>query len=102
MDTSGLLREVRSRAALSLRQLAARAHTSHATLVAYERGRVVPGSDTVDRLVQAAGFELEPALVSTLPDLASRGGELLDVLDLAELFPARHTPTLRCPRFAKA
>lgn len=102
METELVLRGVRSRAALSLRQLAERAHTSHSTLAAYESGRVIPGGDTIDRLVRAAGFEIEPALVSTVPDLAQRGSELLDVLELAEMFPARHTPTLRGPRFGRA
>lgn len=87
---------------MSLRQLAARGHTSHATLSAYEAGRVVPGGDTLDRLVRAAGFDLEPCIVRSLPDLAQRGEELLDVLDLAEHFPARHAPTLRCPPFGWA
>ena len=102
MDSNQVLRGVRARAALSLRQLAARGHTSHATLAAYEHGRVVPGGDTFDRLVRAAGFEVEPTLVNALPDRAQRGQELMDVLDLAEQFPARHHASLRCPRFGWA
>jgi len=102
MESSGLLRGVRLRASLSLRQLAARGHTSHSTLAAYEAGRVAPGTDTMDRLVHAAGFRLEPGVVRGLPDPADRAQELLDVLDLAEHFPARHAATLRCPRFGRA
>ena len=55
---------------------------------------MVPGTDTMDRLVHAAGFRLEPGVVRGLPDPADRAQELLDVLDLAEHFPARHAGTL--------
>jgi hypothetical protein len=40
--------------------------------------------------------------VCTLPDRAVRAQELLDVLELAELFPARHQRTLRYPAFGCA
>lgn len=102
MESALVLHGVRSRALLSLRQLAARAHTSHATLAAYEAGRVDPGAATVERVARAAGYELEAALVRSLPDHAERARELLDVLDLAEQFPARHSPTLHCPVFGRA
>lgn len=84
-----------------MRDLAGRAHTSHATISAYEAGRVAPTTDTFERVVRAAGFDVEPTLVRTLAvaDRAERGRELVEVLDLAAQFPARHHPTLRCPVF---
>ena len=88
----------------TLRELAGRAHTSHATIAAYEAGRVAPTTDTFERVVRAAGFEVESALVRTLPvaDRAERGQELVEVLELAAQFPAQHHRTLRCPVFGAA
>lgn len=84
-----------------MRALGLRAHTSHATLAAYEAGRVAPTTNTLARVVRAAGFEIEPALVRTLDPSTDRGQELLEVLELAAEFPARHHPTLRCPVFGR-
>jgi len=95
------LRRARRRAGMSLRQLAGRAGTSHATLAAYESGRKVPSVETFDRILRASGvdpvLELTPAVGGTDP--ADRGRELAEVLELAAQFPARHTKQLRAPRF---
>lgn len=97
MNAAQLLRRARGRAGLSTRELARRAGTSHATVIAYEAGRKSPTVDTLDRLLRAAGFEVEPHLVpAPEPD---RGEELAAALELAARFPARHTRTLRFPRF---
>jgi transcriptional regulator with XRE-family HTH domain len=100
VNVQWLLRGARGRS--TLRELAGRAHTSHATIAAYEAGRVAPTTDTFERVVRAAGFEVEPVLVRTVADRAERGRELVEVLDLAAQFPARHHPTLRCPVFGAA
>jgi transcriptional regulator with XRE-family HTH domain len=104
MDAPTLLREARARRRLSLRELAALAGTSHATLSAYETGRKVPTVATLDRIVRAAGLELvgdlEPAVGGA--DRSARGRELIDVLELAAMFPARHEPELTFPRFGAA
>ena len=96
-----LIHQVRSRSGLSLRSLARRAGTSHSTLSAYENGHKVPTVETLDRIVRAAGFvagvDLEPDVGG--PHRAARGRELVEVLELAALFPARHAPTLDAPRF---
>ncbi len=101
MIASELVQRVRNRAGLSLRELGRRAGTSHSTLSAYEAGRKVPTVDTLDRIVRAAGFvagiDLEPDVGG--PDRTARGRELVEVLDLAAMFPARHAPTLDYPRF---
>ena len=94
----------RHRAGLTLRELARRAGTSHSTLAAYEADRKVPSVETFDRLLRAAGYA---STVSVAPvvgalDPADRGRELVEVLDLAARFPARHDRTLRFPRFGPA
>ena len=104
MDAARLLRTARARAGLTLRQLAARSGTSHSTLSAYESGTKVPTVTTLDRVLRAAGYEprveLEPAVGG--PDRADRGRELIDALELAEMFPARHDPHLTFPVFGAA
>jgi transcriptional regulator with XRE-family HTH domain len=101
MSAATTLRTARRRAGLTLRELAGRAGTSHATLAAYEAGRKVPTVETFERVLRAAGFapavDLGPAIGG--PDRLDRGRELLDALRLAEHFPARHEPTLTFPRF---
>lgn len=104
MDAARLLRTARRDAGLSLRQLAASAGTSHATVSSYETGRKVPSVDTLDRLLRAAGYEVAVELVPAVGggDRAARGRELVEVLELAARFPARHEATLRYPRFGPA
>lgn len=100
MDAATTIRRARTAAGLTLRALAARAETSHATLSAYETGAKVPRVDTFDRIVRAAGFEPELEL-ATRPadeDRVAKSEELVQVLLLAEQFPARHARTLRFPR----
>jgi transcriptional regulator with XRE-family HTH domain len=98
VDAATILRSARRRAHLSLRQLARQAGTSHSTLSAYESGRVAPSVATVDRILRAAGFagavELAPVM-----DGRDRGAELVEVLELAAMFPARHAEALEFPRF---
>ena len=80
-----------------------RAHTSHSTLAAYEQGRKTPNVDTLDRILTACGFHVDVTLEVRPADVAvdpvARGRELVEVLELAEMFPARHSPTLTAPRF---
>jgi transcriptional regulator with XRE-family HTH domain len=97
------LRRCRRHAGLTLRALAIRAGTSHPTLAAYEAGRKSPNSDTLERIVEAAGcrLELRPALW-TPPDPAAHARELLDVLELAEAYPAEHRHRLDAPIFGRA
>jgi uncharacterized protein len=64
---AGLLREVRSRAGLSQRELARRAGVTQSVISAYESGHRQPSLPTVAKLIRAAGHELritaEPASV---------------------------------------
>jgi len=101
MDGAGTVRAARERAGLSLRQLGRLAGTSHSTLSAYESGDKVPTVATLARIVRAAGFtlDLELSPAAALPDRAARGRELVEVLELADRFPARHRSSLGPPRF---
>jgi len=90
---------------LSLRALADRAGTSHATLAAYEAGRAVPGVDTLDRILRAAGYaadiDLKQRPDATPDERAAKGEELWEALELAAMFPARHASRLRFPPFPR-
>ncbi len=103
MKSAPLLRLVRQRAGLTLRELAGRAGTSHSTLSSYEAGRVAPTVDTLDRIVRAAGFCAEIALLPRMRGDARlpRGEELAQVLQLAAQFPARHSAVLDAPVFGR-
>jgi transcriptional regulator with XRE-family HTH domain len=101
MDAARTLRRARLGAGLSLRALAERAGTSHATLAAYEAGRAVPGIDTLDRILRAAGYATDIELTRR-PDATdaarrAKGDELRQALELAAMFPARHATRLRFP-----
>ena len=103
MDSARLARIARRKAGLTLRALAERAGTSHATLAAYESGRKVPRVDTLDRILRAAGFAAEVDLSpgGQRVDREAKGRELEQVLRLAGEFPARHDRELRFPVFGR-
>jgi len=95
------LREARLTSGLSLRELARRARTSHATLLAYESGQKVPAISTWLRIMDAAGLAVD--LVSSrrvrIQDGVERGEELAAVLKLAEQFPNNASRHLTYPPF---
>jgi transcriptional regulator with XRE-family HTH domain len=100
VNAASLLRRAREISGLTLRHLAERAGTSHSTLSAYEAGHVNPSMHTLQRIVRAAGFGLTIELVPIVDYPADdRGDELVQVLELAAQFPARHTRDLRFPPF---
>lgn len=101
MDAALIIRTARRKSELSLRALAARAGTSHATLSAYESGRVDPSTSVLLRIIGATGHSLESTLLEAPSDVEGlgRGEELIAVLELAEEFPARHAPALEFPLF---
>lgn len=105
MDAAQTLRRARLGSGLSLRALAERAGTSHATLASYEAGRAVPRVDTLDRILRAAGFatdiEVARRADATDAERVAKGRELLEALELAAMFPARHTRRLRFPTFPR-
>jgi len=54
----GLIREARRRAGLSQAELAARVGTSQPAIARYERARSMPDLSTLNRIVEACGYEL--------------------------------------------
>ena len=84
LDPARLLREARSRAALTQRELAARAGTSQSVVARIESGHTHPGSETLLRLLEAAGFELRVEL-APLPVASSH--MLDDVARILSLTP---------------
>jgi len=104
MNAALIISTARKRSGLSLRELAVRAGTSHATLSAYEHGRVDPTTGVLTRILGAAGQSIESTLLGTPTAVGglSRGEELVAVLELAEQFPARHAARLEFPVFQPA
>ncbi len=100
---SSLLVAARTDAGLSLRELAAKAGTSHATLSAYEKGRKVPSIATFLRILEACGNAVEIQLYPRIRerDGIDRGEELEAVLKLAAQFPARTSRHLDLPVFSR-
>lgn len=60
MDAGSLLRYVRKKAGLSQRELGRRAGVTQASIARIEGGESSPRFETLDRLLSACGFELEP------------------------------------------
>src|SRR3954449_12673646 len=93
MEAATTLRRARLEAGLSLRVLAERAGTSHASLAAYEAGRAVPRVDTLDRILRAAGYaadiDVSRRADATDDDRRAKGEELRQALALAGAFPGR-------------
>lgn len=89
--SSALLEAARTRSGLSLREIARRAGTSHATLSAYLHATKTPSLETLVRIVESCGLavdiSLEPRIRSA--NGVPRGDELEQVLRLAAQFPAR-------------
>jgi transcriptional regulator with XRE-family HTH domain len=60
MDAGRILRYVRKKANLSQRELGRRAGVTQASIARIEAGDSSPRFETLDRLLSACGFELEP------------------------------------------
>ncbi|MAT83327.1 MAG: hypothetical protein CMQ43_12215 [Gammaproteobacteria bacterium] len=95
------LRRARLDAGLSLRELARRAGTSHATILAYEQGTKTPGAATFLRLLEACGYGVQIRLDRRIRerDGLERGEELEQVLRLAEQFPVKVARHMSYPRW---
>jgi transcriptional regulator with XRE-family HTH domain len=94
MEAGAALREARTSAGLSQRQLAERTGTSQATISAYENGRKRPSFDTFHRLLAATESRLvvvrDGLAQPTALQLQHSALVLDDVLDLADHLPVRH------------
>ena len=98
---AAILRQARCGAALSSRDLAKRAATSHPAILAYEKAKKTPGTATFLRLVEACGYDIaiRPSPRIRSRDGLDRGEELEQVLRLAEQFPVRASTRLAYPRW---
>lgn len=98
-----LLQEARRRSGLSRRRLAQLGGTSASTLSAYESGASVPTVATLERLLKAAGFEVE-ANLRPVPSTDER--ELTEKIEALFSFvnalPRRRRASLRYPIFRAA
>jgi predicted transcriptional regulator len=101
IDVGATLRHARLQRGLSLRELAARAGTSHATLSAYEKSRKIPTTHTFLRILAACDYGVDLVLNRRIRQRhgMSRAEELVEVLNLAEQFPSKPAGTLQFPRF---
>ena len=91
MNAATAIRTAREAAGLSKRELARRAGTSPAAIVAYESGDREPTLPTLTRICAGAGARLAVTVVPArgLPDRATLAKRLAQVLDLAEHLPRR-------------
>jgi transcriptional regulator with XRE-family HTH domain len=100
MDAGSLLRKVREASGLSQEEMARRAGTSRPTLSAYEHGRKSPSADTLERLVAAAGFDLDVVPSVTWQEYGlGRGRTGWVASRLWRLEPAKALATVRPPLY---
>ncbi len=83
-DAGQLLVDARSRAGLSQRALAQRARTTQSVIARIESDVVSPSFRTLQRLLHAAGFDLQASLA---PRLAGSSHMLDDVARILRLSP---------------
>lgn len=104
MDVGSTIRAARREAGLTQAELAERCGTSQATLSAYERGHKTPSTETLSRVLAAAGVRLTttPATRAVLAPPRGRlerlGRTLAQVIELAAELPTRHSRRLEYPR----
>lgn len=80
VDSSELIRDIRQRAGLSIRELAERSGVAASTITRIQAGAVDPSIGTLDRLVETAGFRLR---------LTAIGGVDRRVADLVDAWSYR-------------
>lgn len=91
-EPADLLRAARTRAGLSQRALAQRAATAQSVVARIESGETSPSYDTLQHLLQAAGFELQAEL---RPAISGRSHMLDDVPRILHLEPEQRLVELR-------
>ena len=91
IDAATAIRTARETAGLSKRELARRAGTSPAAIVAYESGDREPSLPTLTRICAGANARLAVTVAPArdLPDRETLAHRLQQVLDLAEELPQR-------------
>jgi transcriptional regulator with XRE-family HTH domain len=98
MKGLSVLKVARTRAGLSQQELAQRSQTSRTAVSAYEHGRKSPSLETLERLLTAAGFELDVhPRVEFSPAAGSLGRMVWVPSHLPRLSPDRALATVRLP-----
>jgi transcriptional regulator with XRE-family HTH domain len=92
-----MLRDARTRAGLSQKELGRRAGVPHTLISAYENGRRVPGGDMLLRLLNAAGAHLHVTV--TVEESREAAAKLEQVCAVAMALPRREPGTLQFPPF---
>jgi len=90
---AALLREARTRAGLSQRDLAKKAGTAQSVIARIERGQTSPTLETLERLLAAAGVELHARLAVKERDVRSH--MLDDVPRILRLTPEQRLEELK-------
>ena len=91
-DAASLLREARTRAGLTQRELANRGRTAQSVIARIERGQSDPSWETLTRLIAAAGFDLHGQLIlRSTPD----SHMLQDVARILSLTPEERLSEVR-------
>lgn len=94
---SQLIADIRRTRGLSQAELARRAGMQSSVLSAYARGRRQPSVESMARIAEAAGVELQLAPSADRAASEHAGKVLSQVLDLAEHLPYRPRPELAYP-----
>jgi transcriptional regulator with XRE-family HTH domain len=91
-NAADLLREARTRAGLTQRELAKRARTAQSVIARIERGQSDPSWETLTRLIAAAGFSLHSELTLS----STRDSHMLqDVTRILSLTPEERLSEVR-------
>lgn len=100
LDAAKLVRDARTKAGLSQRELARRAKTAQSVVARIEGGQTSPSWDTLNGLLDAAGFGVETRLAEPAVEI---GALLDDVPRILALSPEDRLHELRnADRFLSA
>ena len=91
-EAARLLRQARTHAGLTQRELARRADTAQSVIARIESGATSPSWETLSRLLEIAGFALDVALRPLPPELSHM---LDDVPRILRLTPEQRLVELR-------
>ena len=92
MNAARVIQIARERSGLSKRELARRAGTSPAAIVKYESGITSPSVDTLNRILEAAGWRIECDLRPTRVDNFDRAAVVFELLEFVQYTPLRPKP----------
>jgi transcriptional regulator with XRE-family HTH domain len=83
LDAANLVRDARTKAGLSQRELARRAKTAQSVVARIEGGQTSPSWDTLNGLLAAAGFGVETRLAEPATEIGSALDDAPRILSLS-------------------